>query len=126
MAKGGLTPVGTVIPVAKSQAAISLDLEANGASCFSVRQYPSLAVVSFRLAGQGVHLEMPMATSADFLKPKTEPRGWWLWDDVRKDAWRRKQADQAQREAWRLLALFVRSALELGAFGRVTIVTGVV
>ena len=104
---------GTEVPSSKSKVELDLLLEKHGASQRGIFEEAGRGVVMFTMQGRQIRLTVTLPRIEAFLHPKDEPRGWWSWDDKRKEAWARPKLEQASREAWRRLLLVTKAKLEL-------------
>lgn len=115
---------GTEVPVEKTRAELEGLLARHGATqrATYVDDDQGRAVVQFRIAGRMVRLEVVCPTLESY-EPATwdrqppAPRGSGRWTPEQRNDWKRKQAEQGARSAWRRLLLVVRAKLEIIADG---------
>ena len=102
----------TTVPVERTQAEIAVLLQRHGAKSRLVGtdDETGRAMVAFKLNGVGVRLEVRVPSAAQVAQP--EPRGWWNWEDARRERWTLDQQAQIERARWRSMLLRLKASLE--------------
>jgi len=105
----------TDVPVDRSQLQIKRELQRYGADSFMFCEEPARAMIQFRYQGRSVRfiIEFPDRNSPRFTKSAKQKR-------PRDEAFAFRAWEQACRQKWRALHLFVKAALEAAHGGIVT------
>jgi hypothetical protein len=85
----------------------------HGASSRLIGQTDCTAHVTFVLGGLQYRLDVPLPA----FEMTAEPRGWYGWDNTRRQEWKAKQNAQAMRERWRAILLLLKAKLEAVKLG---------
>lgn len=111
---------GTSVPVERSRGEIEQTLARYGADQFLYGYDQEQAVVAFRADGRQVRFTLPMPdrTSRDITHKRVNQHSGGMV--VRSQAEQVKAYEQAQRQAWRALALVIKAKLEAVESGIVT------
>jgi len=106
----------TDVPADKSRGEIERTLTRYGATAFMYGWSGNYAVIGFEMAGRRyrVTLPLPEKSAAEFTR--TPARGRQRTNEAAMSAW-----EQATRQRWRALALWVKAVLEAAESGIVTV-----
>ena len=104
----------TTVPIDRSKAEIERTLQRYGASTFMYGWSGDRAVIGFDINGRRYKIELPLPAQGDFAV--TEARRVRRSRDAQMSAW-----EQACRQRWRALALWVKAVLEASEAGIITI-----
>lgn len=101
----------TTVSEEKTRAEIETVLGKHGAShrAIATDEDQHLAQIAFVIQGRRYRLDVPLPK---MVEPKDEPRGWWVWDQSRRQEWMRKQVAQERRARWRAVLLMLKAKLE--------------
>lgn len=104
----------TQVPVRKSIEEIERTVARYGATAFGYAYEGSRAVIQFAIAERRVRFDLTIPPRSEFTRT---PTGQMRWnDDTIDKAW-----EQAQRQRWRALLLFVKATLEAVEAGLLTV-----
>jgi hypothetical protein len=114
---------GTSVPVERSKAELDRILHRVGADERGIINQSGFVTVAFRLEGVTVRLRVPLkpideVASEANLDP---PRGWKGWTPAKRRSWCEREAEQVERERWRVLVLLCKAKLEAVALGHTTV-----
>lgn len=119
---------GTTVTTERSRAELDRILAKAGADERGFVTNPGLVQVGFKIHGIpvriGVQHRMPREifdeAHANFIAGDGV-HGWKSWTQAKRNAWAEKQADQEERERWRVLVLLVKAKLEAIELGYSTV-----
>ena len=104
----------TTVPIDRSKAEIERILQRYGASAFMYGWSGTRAVIGFDINGRRYKVELPLPSLDGFAM--TEVRRTRRSKDAQMSAW-----EQACRQRWRALALWIKATLEANEAGIITI-----
>jgi hypothetical protein len=110
---------GTSVASERSRAEIETLLGKHGATQrgIAVNDETGLAQVAFVIHGHKYRLDVPMPPGPDLSTAQGKPRGWYSWDEQRRQRWAFSEVEQSRRERWRAIVLLLKAKLELVQIG---------
>lgn len=104
----------TTVPIDRSRAEIERTLTRFGASAFMYGWNGDQAVIGFEIKGRRYRVLLPLPAKGEFAR--TPVRGTLRTVSATNDAW-----EQAVRQRWRALALWIKATLEAAESGIVSV-----
>jgi hypothetical protein len=104
----------TEVPADRSRSEIERTLQRYGASAFMYGWDGDRAVIGFELTGRRYRIVLPLPRRADFTR--TDVRRQQRSQKATEEAW-----EQATRQRWRALALWIKAVLEASEAGITTL-----
>jgi hypothetical protein len=106
----------TEVPIDRSRAEIERILQRYGATAFMYGWQSKMAMISFEVANRRYRVLLPLPDQNDSQFWRTPARGTKRTKEAAMDAW-----EQACRQRWRALALWIKAVLEAAETGITTV-----